>query len=243
MASSNGSPRVEETENSLEKIKRQLTSGSGRRLLQDIGTPQKKEYFLCAETPGAARAWVSTLHATQLVLRAHKEAVNSLGGNGSSKLGTVATVVAAANSTAAEATKEIESAMRISMRAALGLVPNKPNDGQWDDLTVMKSNTKQVVPGIESSISLTKHVDSSDANVDKACLSDSRTVTLSRDAVVQLGVDRVDVRQIGDGEWSDIQSMDSRIADVREISSEPEGSSLDISVVSPAVHDHEHQGE
>ncbi|KAG8081439.1 hypothetical protein GUJ93_ZPchr0007g5738 [Zizania palustris] len=27
-----------------------------------IGTPQKKEYFLCAETPSAARAWVSTLH-------------------------------------------------------------------------------------------------------------------------------------------------------------------------------------
>ena len=27
----------------------------------DIGTPQKKEYFLCAETPSAARAWVSTL--------------------------------------------------------------------------------------------------------------------------------------------------------------------------------------
>ncbi|KAK1279242.1 hypothetical protein QJS04_geneDACA021257 [Acorus gramineus] len=110
-------------------------------------------------------------------------------------------------------------------------------------LQSLQSNTKQVVPGTESSISLTKHVDSSDANVDKACLSDSRTVTLPRDAVVQLGVDRVDVRQIGDGEWSDIQSMDSRIADVREISSEPEGSSLDISVVSPAVHDHEHQGE
>lgn len=27
----------------------------------DIGTLQKKEYFLCAETPGAAKAWVSTL--------------------------------------------------------------------------------------------------------------------------------------------------------------------------------------
>ncbi|GAB2233646.1 hypothetical protein Droror1_Dr00002873 [Drosera rotundifolia] len=26
-----------------------------------VGTPQKKDYFLCAETPGAARAWVSTL--------------------------------------------------------------------------------------------------------------------------------------------------------------------------------------
>ncbi|KAK7293708.1 hypothetical protein RJT34_16581 [Clitoria ternatea] len=27
-----------------------------------IGTPQKKDYFLSAETPSAARAWVSTLH-------------------------------------------------------------------------------------------------------------------------------------------------------------------------------------
>ncbi|XP_044966035.1 kinesin-like protein K39 isoform X3 [Hordeum vulgare subsp. vulgare] len=71
-----------------------------------IGTPQKKEYFLCAETPSAARAWVSTLHATQLVLQAHKQAVDSLGGNGSSKLGTVATVVAVANATAIEASKE-----------------------------------------------------------------------------------------------------------------------------------------
>ncbi|KAM3386048.1 hypothetical protein ACQJBY_009601 [Aegilops geniculata] len=71
-----------------------------------IGTPQKKEYFLCAETPSAARAWVSTLHATQLVLQAHKQAVDSLGGNGSAKLGTVATVVAVANATAIEASKE-----------------------------------------------------------------------------------------------------------------------------------------
>lgn len=27
----------------------------------DIGTPQKKDCFLCAETPGAAKAWVKTL--------------------------------------------------------------------------------------------------------------------------------------------------------------------------------------
>lgn len=27
----------------------------------DISTPQKKDYFLCAETPGAAKAWVTTL--------------------------------------------------------------------------------------------------------------------------------------------------------------------------------------
>ncbi|KAK3124410.1 hypothetical protein QOZ80_7BG0586190 [Eleusine coracana subsp. coracana] len=102
-----------------------------------IGTPQKKEYFLCAETPSAARAWVSTLHATQLVLQAHKEAVNSLGGNGPTKLGTVATVVAAANATAVEATKEVEAAMKISLRAALGSTANKLTKGQLDDLTIM----------------------------------------------------------------------------------------------------------
>lgn len=72
------------------------------------------------------------------VLRAHKEAVNSLSGSGSAKLGTVATVVAAANSTAVEASKEIEAAMKISMRAALGLITNRPNEGQLDDLTIMK---------------------------------------------------------------------------------------------------------
>ncbi|XP_062186824.1 uncharacterized protein LOC133890465 isoform X2 [Phragmites australis] len=102
-----------------------------------IGTPQKKEYFLCAETPSAARAWVSTLHATQLVLQAHKEAVNSLGGNGSAKLGTVATVVAVANATAVEATKEVEAAMKISLKAALGSTANKLTKGQLDDLTIM----------------------------------------------------------------------------------------------------------
>ncbi|XP_058071989.1 uncharacterized protein LOC131220972 isoform X2 [Magnolia sinica] len=209
---SNGSPTRAggDMENSLEKIKRQLTSGSGKNILQGpllkrsetlrkwnerwvildpttgkmeyktrrnetvvkgtiefdsnstvtvspvnfhglpkydgccfyIGTPQKKEYYLCAETPGATRAWVSTLHATQLVLRAHKEAVNSLTGNGSAKLGTVATVVAAANSTAMESSKEIEAAMRISMRAALGLLTNKTNDGQLDDLTIMKETLR-----------------------------------------------------------------------------------------------------
>ena len=79
--------------------------------------------------------------ATQLVLRAHREAVNNLTGNGPTKLGTVATVVAAANSTAMEASKEIEAAMKISMRAALGLVANKPNEGHLDDLTIMKVPT------------------------------------------------------------------------------------------------------
>ncbi|RLM87260.1 hypothetical protein C2845_PM04G02000 [Panicum miliaceum] len=108
----------------------------------DIGTPQKKEYFLCAETPSAARAWVSTLHAAQLVLQAHKEAVNSLGENGPAKLGTVATVVAIANSTAIEATKEVEAAMKISLRAALGSTTNKLTKGQLDDLTIMMGKAR-----------------------------------------------------------------------------------------------------
>eukprot|EP00252_Welwitschia_mirabilis_P011038 TRINITY_DN2482_c0_g1_i2.p1 TRINITY_DN2482_c0_g1~~TRINITY_DN2482_c0_g1_i2.p1 ORF type:complete len:531 (-),score=150.81 TRINITY_DN2482_c0_g1_i2:306-1799(-) len=202
--------RVTDAENSLEKIKRQLSSGAGRSLLQGpllkrsetlrkwnerwvtldpatgkmeyrtrrnelttkgtiifdanstitlspvnvhglpkydgccfyIGTPQKKEYFLCAETPGAAKAWVSTLRASQLVLKAHREAVNSLGGNGSTIMGTVAAAVAAANSTAKEAAKEIEAAMQISMKAALGALTNQANDKQMDNMTIMKETLR-----------------------------------------------------------------------------------------------------
>ncbi|KAJ0740072.1 putative pleckstrin domain, PH-like domain superfamily [Helianthus annuus] len=195
------------TEASLDKIKRQLASGSGRHLLQGpllkrsetlrkwnerwvildpttgkmeykirrndpnikgtivfdsnstimtspfnfhglpkydnyIATPQKKEYFLCAETPGAARAWVATLHAAQLVLRAHKEAVNSLAGNSNAKLGTVSAVVTAANSTALESSKEIEAAMQISRRNALGSVLNKTPDAPLDDFTIMKETLR-----------------------------------------------------------------------------------------------------
>nr|CAD1828160.1 unnamed protein product [Ananas comosus var. bracteatus] len=488
---SNGSPaRVSDTENSLERIKRQLTSGSGRYLLQGpllkrsetlrkwnerwvildpttgkmeyktrrsdpivkgaivfdatstislspvnfhglqkydgccfyIGTLQKKEYFLCAETPGAAKAWVSTLCATQLVLRAHKEAVNSLGGNGSSKLGTVAAVVAAANAAAMEASKEIEAAMKISLKAALGVMTSKPNEDPLDDLTIMKetlrvkdeelqqlakdirardstireiadkltetaesaeaaasaahamdeerrllcaeierikidsgkqiessllklreseekvialskekevllkqrdsalreaqlwrselakareravvleaavaraeekarvseadadarvkdgaeklqavakekeellvlvnllqsqvqreqSSTKQVCEerpescssGARNNPPLTKHMDSSEDDVDKACLSDSRTVPVSENSMVQLAVDGVDIRSISDPEWAgDFRPSDARIADVREISPESEGGSLDIPVVSPPVNE------
>ncbi|KAL9241299.1 hypothetical protein vseg_015425 [Gypsophila vaccaria] len=210
MATNGSSTRVEDTEASLDKIKRQLATSSGRTLLQGpllkrsetlrkwnerwvildpstgkmeykirrnepnlkgtivfdatssialspvnfhglpkydgcciyIGTPQKKDYFLCAETPGAAKAWVSTLHASQLVLKAHKEAVNSLSGSGSAQLGTVAAVVAAANSAAAEASKEIEAAMKISLRNALGTVLSKSPEGQMDDTTIMKETLR-----------------------------------------------------------------------------------------------------
>lgn len=76
--------------------------------------------------------------ATQLVLKAHKQAVNTLSGNGSTKLGTVSTVVAAANSTALEASKEIEAAMQIAMRNALGVMLNRTPDAPMDDLSIMK---------------------------------------------------------------------------------------------------------
>ncbi|KAH9706040.1 PH domain-containing protein [Citrus sinensis] len=484
--------RVGDPENSLEKIKRQLASGSGRSLLQGpllkrsetlrkwnerwvildpttgkmeyktrrneptvkgtitfdenstiaispvnfhglpkydgccfyIGTPQKKDYFLCAETPGAARAWVSTLHAAQLVLKAHKEAVNSLSGNGSAKLGTVATVVAAANSTAQECSKEIEAAMQISLRNALGTMTNRITDGPMDDLSIMKEtlrvkdeelqnlardlrardstirdiadklsetaeaaeaaasaahtmdeqrriacaeierinkestkqletcvlklkeyeekvsvlskerdqlikqrdssiqeahlwrselakarervvileaavvrgeekvrvaeadaearikeaaqkeaaaikgkeellayvnilqaqlqrqqiDTKQVFEektessNMDNSLPQTKDVDLSDENVDKACLSVSRAVPEPGESVVHMTVDQVNLQPIGDGEWSDIQATEARIADVREVAPETEGSSLDIPVVSPPVNNHHEQG-
>ncbi|XP_031257252.1 switch-associated protein 70 [Pistacia vera] len=493
MTSTNGaSTRVGDPENSLEKIKRQLASGSGRHLLQGpllkrsetlrkwnerwvildpttgkmeyktrrneptvkgiitfdenstitvspvnfhglpkydgccfyIGTPQKKDYFLCAETPGAARAWVATLHAAQLVLKAHKEAVNSLSGKGSARLGTVATVVAAANSTATECSKEIEAAMQISLRNALGMVKNRVTDGPMDDLTIMNETlqvkdeelqnlardlrardstireiadklsetaeaaeaaasaahtmdeqrkiacaeieriTKDSLKQLEMSMSklkeyeekvmalskerdqlikqrdsafqeahlwrselakarervvileaavvrgeekvrvaeadaearikeaaqkeaaalkgkeellayvsmlqaqlqrqqidtkqvfeektesssignsepMTKDVDLSDENVDKACLSVSRAVPVPGESVVHVAVDQVNIRPIGDGEWSDIQATEARIADVREVAPETEGSSLDIPVVSSPVNNHHEQG-
>lgn len=490
---SNGAPLGDaDTKTSLEKIKRQLASGSGRNLLQGpllkrsetlrkwnerwvildpttgkmeykarrneptikgtiifdanstisispvnfhglpkydgccfyIGTPQKKDYFLCAETPGAARAWVSTLHATQLVLKAHKEAVNSLSGNGSAKLGTVATVVAAANSTAHEASKEIEAAMQIAMINALGAMMNRTSDGPMDDLSIMKETlrvkdeelqnlareirardstikeladklsetaeaaeaaasaaqtmneqrkiacaevehlkgdsekqlessksklrefekkfmtlskemdqlikqrdlaiqeahlwrselakareqavilegavvraeekvrvteadaearrreaalreaatakekqellayvnmlqaqlTRQQVDmnlvfekteSCSSSISnlpQTKHVDLSEENVDKACLSVSRAINhVPPENVVDLAVDQTNHQPIGHGEWSDIQPTESRIADVREVASEIERSSLDIPVVTSPSNTHQDQ--
>ncbi|CAK9205907.1 unnamed protein product [Sphagnum troendelagicum] len=73
-----------------------------------IGTSQKKEFFFCAEKPAAARAWVATLRAAALVLKAHKEAVESLSGHSHAKQGDVAAVVAAANATAWEAAKDVQ---------------------------------------------------------------------------------------------------------------------------------------
>ncbi|KAJ6730715.1 hypothetical protein OIU85_021503 [Salix viminalis] len=474
MASNGASARAAvDTENSLEKIKRQLASGSGRKLLQGpllkrsetlrkwnerwvildpttgkmeyktrrnepavkgtvifdanstITASPKNDYFLCAETPGAARAWVATLQvgisATQLVLKAHKEAVDSLSGSGSAKLGTVAAVVAAANSIAQECSKEIEAAMQISLRNSLGMMNNRTIDGPMDDLSIMKETLRvkddelqnlardlrardstirdiadklsetaeaaetaasaahtmdeqrrivcseierlskasgkqlessmlklkefeekvvaltkerdqlikqrdsaiqeanlwrseiakareravilegaavraeekarvteadveaRIKEAVEkeaaavkekeellafanmlqaqlqrqhidaeqvfeektetpnvggSTLPLTKHVDMSDENVDKACLSVSRAVPASGESVVHMAVNQSNPRPVEDAEWSDIQATETTIADVREVAPETEGSSLDISVVSPPVNNH-----
>lgn len=76
--------------------------------------------------------------ATQLVLKAHKEAVNSLGSGGSARSGIVATAVSAAKSAALEANKEIEAALQVSMRSAIATMTNKSNDDEMDDLAIMK---------------------------------------------------------------------------------------------------------
>lgn len=109
-----------------------------------------------------------------------------------------------------------------------------------------QSSTKQVCEerpescssGARNNPPLTKHMDSSEDDVDKACLSDSRTVPVSENSMVQLAVDGVDIGLIGDPEWAgDFRPSDARIADVREISPESEGGSLDIPVVSPPVNE------
>lgn len=107
-----------------------------------IGTSAKNEYFLCAGTPGAAQAWVSTLQAAQLVLKAHREAVNALGGSGLSNLGTLAAVVAAANATAQEAAKQIATAMKASTTAVSK--PKFPDgkNGFMDGLIIMKETLR-----------------------------------------------------------------------------------------------------
>lgn len=102
----------------------------------------KKEFFLCAETRGAAQAWVSTLQAAQLVLKAHKEAVSSLGGTGSAKLGTVAAVVAAANATAKEAAKEIAAAMQASTLTGTKPDSSLGRDLPMDAMSIMKETLR-----------------------------------------------------------------------------------------------------
>ena len=86
---------------------------------------------------------------------------------------------------------------------------------------------------ISDTCSLTKHVDSGDDNVDKACLSvSSREVPVAEQGVINVSeVDQAttDIRSVGSGQWNDIQATEASISDVREV----ERSSLDIPVVIP----------
>ncbi|OWM78777.1 hypothetical protein CDL15_Pgr002948 [Punica granatum] len=164
--------RAADVDWNLEKIKRRLTSTSDKTLLQGpllkrsytlkkwnerwvILDPitGRMEYKVRRNEP-SARGIIefddsSTItlspvnfQATQLVLRAHKEAVNALSGDGSSKLGTLAAAISAANSTALECSKEIEAAMQISMRNALGVTTNTIIEGPLDDFTIMKETLR-----------------------------------------------------------------------------------------------------
>lgn len=96
---------------------------------------------------------------------------------------------------------------------------------------------------MEDTRPLTKHVDSSDENVDKACLSISKAVPVTEDGAVHLPEeDQGNVHPIGDGQWNDIQATESRIADVREVAPDLEGRSLDIPVVSSPLNEQPEQG-
>lgn len=100
----------------------------------------------------------------------------------------------------------------------------------------------QVIEKTES-CSYTKHVDLTEDNVDKACLSVSRAIPVPAENVVNMATDQVNIRPLGDNEWSDIQATEARVADVREVAPETEGSSLDIPVVSqPDTTNHNEQG-
>ncbi|GJP32392.1 hypothetical protein CLOM_g16986 [Closterium sp. NIES-68] len=76
-----------------------------------VGTAGKKEYFLCAETPEAARAWVSTIRAAAQVLKAHRAAVSLLGSSNEPALsGAVAAATAAAVEAAGQAQRGVAEA-------------------------------------------------------------------------------------------------------------------------------------
>jgi hypothetical protein len=75
--------------------------------------------------------------AAALVLKAHKEAVNSLSGNGHAKLGTVAASVAAANATAQEAMKDVQASFRPSVIAVPQTSIPAANAG-IDNSTILK---------------------------------------------------------------------------------------------------------
>lgn len=88
--------------------------------------------------------------------------------------------------------------------------------------------------GTDKSPPLTKHVDASDDDVDKACVSDSMSILVSSNSTeVQLAVDGVDIRPIGNAEWGSFQQSEALIPDVREVSTQVG----DVREVSPQAGD------
>ncbi|XP_074285145.1 uncharacterized protein LOC141610783 [Silene latifolia] len=69
--------------------------------------------------------------------------------------------------------------------------------------------------------SLTKHVDSSDENVDKPCLSVSKSVPITEDGDLRIseGSQGI-VHPTDDNQWNDIQATESTISDVREVATD-----------------------
>jgi hypothetical protein len=87
----------------------------------------------------------------------------------------------------------------------------------------------------ETSLPMTKETEK---DVDKACLSISRTASIPGENVVHMSEDQVVNAQppVGENEWNDIQATEARVSDVREIPTETErdrSNSLDITVVTP----------
>jgi len=87
----------------------------------------------------------------------------------------------------------------------------------------------------DTSLPMTKETEK---DVDKACLSVSRTASVPGENVVHMSEDQVVNAQppVGENEWNDIQATEARVSDVREIPTETErdrSNSLDITVVTP----------
>ncbi|KAJ9707450.1 hypothetical protein PVL29_002467 [Vitis rotundifolia] len=121
-----------DVENNLEKIKHQLTSDSRLNLLQ--GPLLKRSETL--------RTWNERWVILDPTTGKMEYKIQRNEWEWLYKVGTIATVVVAANSTALECSKEIEAAMQISMRNVLEVMMNEISDDPMDDLTIMKETLR-----------------------------------------------------------------------------------------------------
>lgn len=112
-------------------------------------------------------------------------------------------------------------------------IPIFPSDRQQIGTREVFTEKTDSCSSLGGDLPLTKHVDPSQENVDKACLSVSKTTS---------GPAESDLHSIRESEWSDIQTTEARIADVREVGQDAEGHSLDIPVVSFPVNGHQEHG-